>query len=133
MGAPSLDSTASELRDALAAGEDDDGLLRLVIQASDDFRALSDDHGRSAFLAQPESTGDPRFDALLAGLAVHLAREAGMATTPAWTRAPERYVEPIWWFGLPAGSGLQAFTLQRTPSCFKSRGVMFNVDNLASV
>jgi hypothetical protein len=133
MTGPSLRDTAVRLSVSLREGDSDDTLLRHVVQASDDFRALTDDAARVAFLGEPDTTGDTRFDALLAGLAVHLAREAGMGTTPTWTRDPGRYVEPIWWFGLPEGSGLQAFTYQRTPSCFRARGVMFNVDNLASV
>ena len=32
-------------------------------------------------------------EVLLAGLAVHLCREAGLETTPAWTRDESRYLD----------------------------------------
>ena len=105
----------------------------MIIQASDDFTALVDDDARRAFLEAPPLTGDPRYDALLAGLAVHLTRQAGLPTTPAWTRDASRYLPRMWWVGLPPDSGLRAYTLQRTPANLKARGVLFNPDDLVSV
>jgi hypothetical protein len=130
---PGLLATALALRSALASSASETELLRHLIQASDDFDALADDDARRLFLAEPSLTGDPRYDALLAGLAVHLCRRAGLPTTPAWTRDECRYLDRMWWFGLDGDSGLQAYVFQRTPSCMRSRGVLFNADNLASV
>ena len=107
--------------------------LRLIIQASDDFGLLTDDASRWAFLAEPPLTGDVRLDAMLAGLAVHLCRLAGMHRTPAWTRKPDRYLDRFWWFGLEDTSTLRAYVYQRTPSCMRARGVLFNAEELESV
>jgi len=128
-GVIGLAATAQAMRTSASEVE----LLRQVIQASDDFDALGGDAARRAFLAEPPLTGDPRYDALLAGLAVHLCRRAGLPMTPAWTRDESRYLDRMWWFGLDGDSGLQAYVFQRTPSCMRSRGVLFNADNLASV
>jgi hypothetical protein len=121
------------IRDALGAGASEPDLLLEIVQCSDDFAALSDDPARRAFLAEPPPTGDPRFDAFLAGLAVHLCRQAGLETTPAWTRDESRYLDRMWWFGLSDDSGLRAFAFQRTPSCMRARGVIFNAGELESV
>ena len=126
-----LAATASAIRTALARSADDDELLRLVIQAADDFAAI--EHDRESFLAEPPLTSDPRYDALLAGLAVYLVQQAGIEKTPAWTRHESRYLDRMWWVGLPENSGRRAYVLQRTPAYFKARGVLFNVANLESV
>lgn len=129
----SLQAAAREIRWGLAAGLDHRHALRAIIQASDDFAALPDAPAQRDFLAEPDSTGDARYDALLAALAVHLCVRAGLPTTPSWTRDPGRYLERMWWFGLPDGSGLRAYVLQRTPACFQARGVLFDITNLDSV
>ena len=128
-----LAGTAVDLRRELVGGADDTILLRVIIQSVDDFAALDDDDARRAFLAEPPGTGDPRYDALLAGVAVHLVQRAGMPTTPAWTRDASRYLPRMWWVGLPEGSARRAYVLQRTPAYLKARGVLFNTDNLDSV
>ncbi len=121
------------MRRELEAEADDADVLRTIIQAADDFARLDDDTSRAEFLSEPESCGDARYDALIAGLAVYLVQSVGMATTPDWTRDESRYLPTMWWVGLPEGSGRRAFVLQRTPAYFKARGVMFNPDNLASL
>jgi hypothetical protein len=124
---------AATIRAELGSGTSEKDLLLEIIQCSDDFTALADDAARWAFLAEPPPTGEARFDAFLAGLAVHLIRQAGMETTPAWTRDESRYLDRMWWFGLSEDSGLRAFAFQRTPSCMRARGVIFNAGELESV
>ena len=108
----------------------DSDALRLVIQAVDDYWQLANPADLARFFAEPAPTGDPRWDAFLAGLAVHLIRQRGLPTTPAWTRSETRYVIPIWWWGEPS---LAAYNLQRTPASMRCRGVIFNADNLVSL
>jgi hypothetical protein len=128
-----LSALAEVLRAGVESGAPELELLRDIIQCSDDFARLSRDDDRRAFIAEPAATGDARYDALLAGLAVHFCREAGLETTPAWTRDEPRYLDRMWWFGLPEGSRLRAYNYQRTPSCMRARGVIFNEDNLKSL
>jgi hypothetical protein len=84
------------------------------------FRASSR-AGKLALIEQePPLTGDARFDAALAGVAEHFAREAGLAA-PAWVQKPERCVEP-WWF-ISSRPELDAYTLAHTPAVFARHGV----------
>jgi hypothetical protein len=128
-------SYAVALRAGLRSGRgDEEYLLRLVIQMVDDFRHLEDDADRRFFLQEPSTTGEPRYDALLAGLAVFLCREARMRSCPSWVFAPSRYLRDFWWYGM-AGDvpELRAHAFQNAPSCLKSRGVIFSERNLESV
>lgn len=129
---PTLPSTAMQLRADIASGATEGDMLRVIIQASDDFPKLKSLAERAFFLAEPGPTGDPRYDALLAGLAVHLCREAGMESTPAWTRTPGRMLDGIWWFDSPAPA-LQALCLRDAVPAMRARGVMFSRRNLESV
>src|SRR5262249_26478569 len=46
--------------------------------------------------ARPPETGDPRWDAFVAGLAEWLAVQAGMPA-PGWVRDDNRYLRRGWW------------------------------------
>ncbi len=129
---PTLASTAMQVREDIHAGVGEGDKLRVIIQASDDFPKLTSPAERAFFLAEPGLTGDVRYDALLAGLAVHLCREAGLASTPAWTRAPGRLLDEIWWFDSPTPT-LHALGLRDAVPAMRARGVMFSRRNLESV
>ncbi len=129
---PTLASTAMQLRGDIHAGLGESDMLRVIIQASDDFPKLTSPVERAFFLSEPGLTGDIRYDALLAGLAVHLCREACMESTPAWTRAPGRLLDEIWWFDSPAPS-LHALGLRDAVPAMRARGVMLSRRNLESV
>lgn len=129
-----IPALAAQLRTQLSDGAESHNALRLIIQTCDDFSALEEPTDLDFFLMEPATTEDQHFDALLAGLTVHLCRQAGLRTTPAWTRDDCRYLDSFWWFGLDHDqTRLRAYNFQRTPSCLRSRGVVFNAENLASV
>ncbi|MDQ1248133.1 MAG: hypothetical protein QG597_2505 [Actinomycetota bacterium] len=133
-GCTTLPSLAHDIRDDLRRDAPWQDTLRLIIAASDDFASLTRDSERAFFLQEPSTTSDARYDAFLAALAVHLCRGAGLSRTPDWTRDADRYLPSFWWYGAAEeGTGLRAYAWQRTPSCFRARGVVFNIDNLASV
>lgn len=118
-GAESLGEIAEIMREDLSKGEDDDA-LRLVFGFADDFRGSSRP-GRIALLREdPPPTGDPRFDAVLAGAAEFFAREAEIAA-PSWVDGPGRFVEP-WWF-VSSRPAFDAYVLQHTPAVFARHGV----------
>lgn len=127
-----LASVARQLRDDIRTGVRDGDLLRVVIQASDDFGKLRTSEDRAFFFCPPGPIGDRRFDALLAGLAVHLCREANMVSTPAWTRDREVLLDHIWWCDSDAPS-LHALALRDAVPAMRARGVMFSRRNLESV
>lgn len=131
---PTMASTALQLRDDVRSGASPGDMLRVIIQACDDFPKLTLPAEHSLFLAEPGLTGDRGLDALLAGLAVHLCRKAGLESTPAWTRAPVRFSDEIWWFGrADASPGIRALTFRDAVPAMRARGVIFSRRNLESV
>lgn len=130
--ASTLAGTAAAMRADLRAGRSDTDILRLAIQASDDFRHLVDDADRAFFLCEPSPTGSRQWDALLAGLAVHLCRVVGMERTPAWTRDAKRTLDMIWWVDSDATSLRPQLLRDALPS-MRARGVMLGRRTLESV
>lgn len=129
--ASTLASAAAQIRADLIAGRSDVDMLRVVIQASDDFARLTSPSERALFLAEPSPTGDRRWDAMLAGLAVHLCRQARMERVPLWTRDANRMLDVPWWFG--SSGNRMALTLRDAIPSLRARGVMLSRRNLESV
>lgn len=130
--ASTMPSTAASIRADLTAGRSESAMLRVIIQASDDFAKLTEPADREFFLTEPSPTSSPAWDALLAGLAVHLCRQAHMERTPLWTSDPSRTIDGIWWFDSNA-STTRALLLSTAIPNMRSRGVIFNRRNLESV
>ena len=118
-GAESLEEIAQVMRGDLESGQEDDA-LRLVFGFADDFRGSSRPGKIALLREEPPPTGDPRFDAALAGTAEFFAREAQIAA-PSWVEGPGRFVEP-WWF-VSSRPALDAYVLQHTPAVFARHGV----------
>lgn len=130
----SLDVLAEQIRIGLRDGWSDADLVRLIADAIHEFEFIEMATGQWDYLdREPRSTGDSGWDALLAGLAVHMARLAAFDRTPAWSRQPSRYSPTFRWIGLSPDSEMRAYVFQRTPIYFKSRGVMIDAANLVSV
>ena len=109
--------------------------LRQVVQFINDLARLDADAIRAAVRMEPESTGDGRWDALLAGIAEYLSRPVDVAT-PAWASAPSRFLRRFWFviedvIGRPA-PGLAADAFARTPPELSSRGVFLDRSSLTS-
>lgn len=118
---------AEAIREELAR-DDTDFALRLLGRALNDFRSLTDEADRATFLAEPPSTGDHRWDALVAVAVGRACRRASVAE-PAWART-----EPLasWWFPV-FDPVLAARTMQRTPAEFAARGIWLDERALAVV
>ena len=130
--ASTIPSAAAQLRKDLAEQRSETDMLRVVIQASDDFQKLTEPTDRAFFLTEPSPTGSKRWDALLAGLTVHLCRQAGMPRTPVWTTDPSRVIDFVWWVDSLAPSA-QAQLIQLAIPAMRARGVMMSRRNLESV
>lgn len=102
--------------------------LRLVFEF---LRATQDDEQPLALLVAvaPESTGDERFDALLAALAEHLCVHANI-DPPTWVFEPSRFLERAWWVSELASA--KAAALVHTPASLRRRGVMIDRRDLQS-
>jgi len=79
---------------------------------------------------EPPSTGDQRWDAMLAGVVEHLCFHDGIPT-PAWTMHPDRFLDR-WWFVTPYPS-LHASAFVETPPALANRGVFVHASSLESV
>ncbi|GCD19163.1 hypothetical protein CTKZ_07250 [Cellulomonas algicola] len=78
-------------------------------------------------LAEPPSTGDERWDALIAGSVRYVARRAGVGA-PDWTR--RRPLAAWWW---PTGRGARAaVAMQRTPVELARLGIWFDERNFTT-
>jgi transcriptional regulator with XRE-family HTH domain len=79
--------------------------------------------------AEPPSTGDVRFDALLAAIAEDLCVHAGEAP-PSWVHDASRFLDRAWWVsGLPSA---RAAALVHAPASFRRRGVMLDRHDLVA-
>jgi transcriptional regulator with XRE-family HTH domain len=85
---------------------------------------------RRMITAKPPLTGDPRWDAFLAGLAEWLAVRAGMPA-PGWVRDEGRYLRRGWWVS-PMKS-MRAWEYAGSPASFQNRAVYLHRDSLVNV
>lgn len=130
--ASTIPGAAAQLRKDLAEQRSETDMLRVVIQASDDFSKLHGPADRTFFLCEPSPTGSTQWDALLAGLAVHLCRQAGVERTPLWTTNPALSLDHIWWFE-SASRSVRPYALKEAIPSMRARGVMMARRNLESV
>ena len=107
---------------------DRDFALRMLARGVADLRSLTNDEDRAAFLAPPPSTGDRRWDTLLAATISRECRLLGL-TAPAWTNVAPL---PSWWFPVPDPI-LTARTMQRTPIDLSVRGIWLDAGALEVV
>ena len=113
-------------RDIRGSHGDAQRQLRLVFE----FLRAAEQDGHPLVLlvaAEPELTGDPRFDALLAAAAEDLCVEAGIAP-PSWVHEPFRFLNRAWWVSdLPSG---RAQALVHAPASYRRRGIMIDRHDL---
>ena len=130
--ASTMASAAAQLRRDLRDERSDTDMLRVIIQASDDFARFTQDEDRWLYLAEPSPTGSRNWDAMLAGLAVHLCRTGGMDRTPMWTSHPRLLLDSPWWLGVTTPVN-QAITWRDAIPSLRSRGVLLSRRVLESV
>lgn len=114
---------ARALRKEIAAG-DTGFALRLIGRSVDEFRRMPAS-GREGFLGLPPSTGDHRWDTLVAAAFRRECRRAGIRP-PGWTT-----VQPLttWWFPV-SDRLLVARTMQRTPIDLSVLGIWLDAKAL---
>jgi hypothetical protein len=96
---------------------------RLVRQTVQQLGELIDQADIAGFHIKPPTTGDARWNALIAGIAADTWARAGRGEPPAWTR----HVRPLpgWWEpgGMPAR--WRNWNLVHTSPALRDRGVVF--------
>lgn len=112
--------TLKDLGDRLAFENSEAGRRRLVLEFVEEYRWEPREHRASLLKARPGTTGDQRYDALLAALAEHMAYHDDLAV-PDWAYDDDRFLEQ-WWFpvDLPA---VRAEALVHSPAAFRIRGI----------
>jgi hypothetical protein len=117
--------TLADLGRRLAGVDDAKTRWKLVWEFLEEYRWEPDDIQRSLLHDEPPTTGDERWDALLAALAEHLAAQHDLAA-PEWT---EIRVLPRPWF--PAELETQrADALVWAPAAFRKHGVYLSARDL---
>ena len=115
-----------------AALEDQDtaSAFRCVVQMLDDLGRVDPESGEALIQNEPDTTGDQRWDALLAGV-VERACHRNSLPIPAWTTDPSRFLRR-WWFFVPSPS-LAASAFAEAPAALANRGVFLHASSLESV
>ena len=116
---PQTALTAAQAAEAIASSFDDTTRLRVFFE----FSRGADEAGAAALpliTAEPPLIGDPRFDALLAAAAEHIATRHGLPG-PLWTLTVERFLYRAWWISTLPSARVQA--LLWTSASFRRRGI----------
>lgn len=119
---------AASARRALEEG-DEDFAFRLVVQARDDLRGLVDPAEIAVWSEEPGSTGDRRFDVLLAALATRTLTELG-AAVPGWASGVEPLDEPWYPAQIPS---LRARADRVAPDGLRRLGLMLTENDLVTM
>ncbi len=120
-------TSLAEVAVSISQGED-------VLPAVRDFldQVNRRDPGELAELIRerPAPSGSPKADALLAGVAEHLAAVESLPC-PTWVRDSERFLDSFWFISdVP---GFRATALAQTPIALKRRGIFWPARSLERV
>lgn len=121
-------AAAAAIRKTLRRSHSTPELFLIVREMVNNASEIEDDKDRAAFFAPPGTTGDVRWDAMLAGVVEDWMLQRAYAP-PAWVRGHQ--VTPLWNVGGVAG--LFAVALANTPSSLRVRGVIIERAALESV
>lgn len=118
------------LHDAGARIDGSEDLL-LVVREFLDQAGRADALELAAMIGErPELTGDARADALIAGVAEHLAAVREIAC-PGWTSESERFLDRFWF--VSNEPGFRAIAIAQTPVALKRRGILWPARSLRRV
>lgn len=120
--------TVSELSDAISAAlkrGDEVFALRVMAKALTESRSLTEPADILRLLRAPNTTGNRRWDVLIAAAVARECRLGGIEA-PKWTDVEG--LEP-WWFPVLIDETLLPLTIQRTPPELSSKGIW--LDELA--
>lgn len=121
-------AAAALLRRGLRAGWTNAELLRVVRQLRSDAATISSEVDRRAFYAAPSTTGDRRWDLLLAGVVEDHALRQDL-DVPTWARNGRL---PTFWF-VGSTRGLDAYAFARSPISLQARGILLDPADLEAV
>lgn len=100
---------------------------RLVLEFVEEYSWEPVDRRARLLGERPATTGDPRYDALIAALAQHLAYHDGIEI-PEWAYEADRFLEQ-WWFPIDLPS-VRTDALVHSPAAFRIRGIFIGTGAL---
>ena len=116
---------------ARAIAEDKESkAFRLSIQLNDNLTSVTPDICLALCIAPPPLTGNPRYDALIAGL-VEFHLSLNSLPIPAWVKESNRKLKTRWIVDTYVTS--EAAILKQTPAAFLRHNVLINKSELISV
>lgn len=121
-------AAAAALRAGIRGGWVTADLLRVVRELRSNAEFVTTERDRAAFLAVPSTTGDQRWDAMLAGCVEEICLRRGWPV-PAWTRGKAL---PTFWF-VGSAPSLAAYAFARSPFPMQVRGIMMDPADLEAV
>jgi len=122
--------TLVDLATALGKADGDLDRRLLTLEFLQEFENEPPAHRQSLILDRPSSTGDDRWDALVAGFAEHLAFHHGL-DYPGWAEEPDRFLDR-WWF--PVNTAVaRAAAFAHAPAALARRGVFIERRDLVRV
>lgn len=123
---PSVAELAREIGGCLAAG-DEDSARRLSFHLVEQYEHARPSERPAMIADRPDSTGDLRYDALLAGI-VELVCAHEDRLPPCWVEDEDRFLQQ-WWF-VSGLRSLHANAIVHSPISLKRRGVFVAEDAL---
>lgn len=117
----------AEAASKIAAGDEPLGAVRDFLDQVD--RRTSDELA-SLMRERPEPTGSLQADALLAGVAEHLAAVRNLQCED-WITEPGRFLDRFWF--VSSVPGFRAVALAQTPIALKRRGVFWPARSMERV
>lgn len=126
LAGPTYALTLAEAAQAISRATDNRTRLRIFFE----FSRGADESGLAALpliSVEPPTTGDERYDALLAAIAEHIATRYGLPG-PLWSITAERFLHSPWWVATLASARSQAVLW--TPASFRRRGIYLDRHDL---
>jgi transcriptional regulator with XRE-family HTH domain len=121
-------AAAAAMRAGLRRNASAAELLRIVREMRSHGGLISSAADQRAFFARPSTTGDQRWDLLLAGVVEDFALTHGW-DPPRWTR---KQPLPKFWF-VGGGSAMSAYAFAHSPMSLQVRGVLLDPADLEAV
>jgi transcriptional regulator with XRE-family HTH domain len=112
--------TLVDLATSLSAAASDQDRRLLTLEFLQEFGAEPPERQHALIAERPPSTGDGRWDALVAGLAEHLAFHHGL-DYPQWPEDADRFLDR-WWFPINTPAA-RAAAFVHAPAALARRGV----------
>jgi len=122
--------TLVDLAASLSKAENDQDRRLLTLEFLQEFEAEPPHRQAVLISEQPASTGDDRWDALVAGFAEHLAFRHDL-DYPQWAEDPGRFLDR-WWFPIDTPEA-RAGAFVHAPAALARRGVFIERRDLVRV